>query len=99
MFITPLFHVGQRITLINDDFSILLAQNPAIQVPVKDTVYVLRRNLQFTHNVGVLLEGLVNVPIPGSKLEPNWNQARFVAVRELPATVRKEEERSYADAV
>ena len=98
MFITPLFHVGQRITLINDDFSILLAQNSAIQVPVKDTVYVLRRNSQFSHDVGVLLQEIRNVPIPGSKLEPNFSQSRFRAVQELPATM-VEEEVSYADAV
>ena len=98
MFITPLFHVGQRVTCTNGDFTILLAQNPRITVPVSDNVYIIRRNLQFTHDVGVLLQEVNNVPIPGSKIEPNFSQARFVAAQELPAEVVAEEA-SYADAV
>ena len=98
MFITPLFHVGQRITCTNGDFTILLAQNPGITVPVAENEYIIRRNLQFTHDVGILLEGLRNVPVPGSYLEPNFSQSRFVAAQELPAEVVAEEV-SYADAV
>lgn len=96
--VTPIFTVGQQVALVNADFCVLLAQNPAINVPVKDVTYTIRRNLQFSHDVGVLLQGLHNVPVPGSKLEPNFSQARFIAVQELPATVL-EEEVSYADAV
>ena len=84
--------------LVNDDFSILLAQNPAINVPTKDVTYTVRRNLQFTHDVGILLQEVSNVPVPGSRIEPNFSQGRFRAVQELPATV-VEEEVSYADAV
>ena len=96
--ITPIFHIGQQVVLVRDDFTVLLAQNPAINVPVKDTVYVIRKNYQFTHDVGVLLQEISNVPIPGSKLEPNFSQSRFSALKERP-TVAKEEEVSYADAV
>ena len=98
MFITPIFHVGQQVQLVNADFCILLAQNPAITVPQQDEQYTVRKNYQFPHNVGITLEGIINVPIPGSKLEPNFAQARFRAVQELPAEVLAEEV-SYADAV
>ena len=96
--ITPTFYPGQRVTCINADFCILLAQNPAITVPKQDEQYTVRKNFQFPHNVGITLEGIINVPIPGSKLEPNFMQSRFVALQELPAEVLSEEV-SYADAV
>ena len=89
--ITPLFHVGQRVTCTNGDFTILLAQNPGITVPVADNEYIIRRNLQFTHDVGVLLQEVNNVPIPGSYLEPNFSQFRFRAAQELPAEVMSRE--------
>jgi hypothetical protein len=96
--VTPIFIVGQRVVCVDAAFTILHAQNPNILVPVKDQVYTVRKNYQLTHSVGVSLEEIVNQPIPGSKLEPNFSQFRFAAVQELPATVL-EEEVSYADAV
>jgi len=97
---TPLFFVGQKVQLINDDFTVLLAQDPRIVVPVKDVTYTIRANFQLLHAVGVTLAEISNThAIPkGRKLEVNWNQRRFRAVQELPATVL-EEEVSYADAV
>ena len=92
--ITPIFTVGQEIVCVNASFVILLAQDPRINVPVKDQVYTVRRNLQFTHDVGLLLEGLDNshaLPKKG-KIEPNFSQSRFIAMLPQDALVLQEKD-------
>ena len=80
--ITPLFTVGQRVVCTNAEFTVLLAQDPSIQVPRKDQEYTVRKNYQLLHAVGITLDELDNShAIPkGRKLEPNFSQSRFRAV-------------------
>lgn len=84
---TPMFYPGQKVTCVNDEFTILLAQDPRIQVPVLGDSYTVRKNFQFPHAVGVTLVELDNShALPrGGKLEPNFDQNRFVMM--LPAKV------------
>jgi uncharacterized protein YxjI len=97
--ITPSFYVGQRVVCINDDFTILLAQDPRITVPVKGQEYTIRKNFQLLNAVGVTLEEIDNThAIPkGRKLEPNFNQNRFALVQ--PVKVTEEEEVGELQAV
>jgi hypothetical protein len=91
--ITPLFYPGQKVICVNDDFTVLLAQNPTINTPVKDEVYTIRKNFQFTHNVGVVVEEIYNLCIQGSRIEPNFAQDRFVVASNVVGLeVVKEEE-------
>ena len=90
--ITPIFYPGQRVVCINDDFSRLLSKNPTINTPIKEEVYTIRKNLQFIHDVGVLLEEIHNECILGSKIEPNFNQSRFVLVSEVNSLQLVEEQ-------
>ena len=76
--ITPIFYTGQKVVCINDDFSELLSKNPTLNTPIKDEVYTIRKNYQFLHDVGVTLGEVYNLCIQGSKIEPNFSQARFV---------------------
>jgi len=81
--ITPVFHPGQQVVCVNDDFTILKAQDPSIITPVAERVYTIRKNYQLLHDVGVSLEEINNThAIPkGRKLEPNFSQSRFRAVQ------------------
>jgi len=90
--ITPLFYPGQKVVCINDDFSTLHANNPNINTPIKDEEYTIRKNLQFTHDVGVLLEEIYNNCIQGSKIEPNFSQSRFVLASKVKSLEIVEEE-------
>lgn len=85
--VTPIFYPGQQVICINSEFTILLAQDPRIRVPVQDQQYTVRRNYQFPHAVGITLQELDNShALPkGGKLEPNFTQERFALVH--PAAV------------
>ena len=80
--ITPLFYPGQKVVCVRDDFTILLANDPTLTVPVKDKVYTVRKNLQLLHDVGIHLVEIDNShAIPkGRKIEVNFSQSRFAPV-------------------
>lgn len=91
--VTPLFYPGQRVICCNDEFTILLAQDPTIAVPIKDQQYTIRKNYQLLHDVGVTLEELDNThAIPkGRKIEPNFSQSRFAPVPDVEVLSLTEE--------
>lgn len=91
--VTPIFYPGQQVICINSEFTILLAQDPRICVPIQDQQYTVRKNYQFPHAVGITLMELDNShALPkGGKLEPNFCQSRFCIVQEMSATIVAEE--------
>jgi hypothetical protein len=97
--ITPLFHVGQQVVCTNDEFTVLLAQDPRIVTPRKGETYTVRRNFQFMHAVGIALEEITNHhALPkGRSVEPNFSQSRFRAATEVPVTVESREESIYSN--
>lgn len=98
--ITPIFNVGQQVVCTNDEFTILLAQDPSIVVPKKNQEYTVKKNYQLLHAVGITLEELDNThAIPkGRKIEPNFDQSRFRAVQEAKVIqMEKVEEDVFSD--
>ncbi|TGE29778.1 hypothetical protein [Hymenobacter metallicola] len=77
---TPLFHVGQQIVCTNDDFTLLLVQNPNIEAPKRGPIYTVRQNCIFPHAVGLLLEEIRNEHVAPGFPEANFNQDRFAPV-------------------
>jgi hypothetical protein len=88
----PLFHTGQEVVCINDDFTMLLVQNPNIQTPKRGPIYMVR-DIYDTHNgFGITLAEINNAAVAPGFPEANFHEARFALVPPL-------EEISIAEAI
>ncbi|WBO86059.1 hypothetical protein [Hymenobacter yonginensis] len=88
----PLFHPGQEVVCINDDFTMLLVQNPNIQTPKRGPIYTVR-DIYDTHNgFGITLAEINNAAVAPGFPEANFHESRFALVPPL-------EEISIAEAI
>ena len=84
---------GQQVICINGDFSELLSLNPNINVPQQDKIYTVRDRFNFLgRSSGITLEEIHNIPVKGSKIEPNFNVSRFALLSEANVLALVEEE-------
>ena len=73
----PLFHPGQEVVCTNDDFTLLLVQNPNIQTPRRGPIYTVR-NVYDTHNgFGITLVQINNAAVAPGFPEANFHESRF----------------------
>ncbi|TGE29337.1 hypothetical protein [Hymenobacter metallicola] len=79
----PLFHVGQAVVCTNDDFTLLLAQNPAIQTPKRGPIYTVRRLFDTHRGFGITLEEINNAGVAPGFPEANFHESRFAAVPDV----------------
>lgn len=82
---------GTQVICTNGDFSELLNKNPSIAVPIENRIYIVRDRFNFIAMTGITLEEIHNVPIKGSKIEPNFNINRFALLSEVDEMVLEEE--------
>jgi hypothetical protein len=76
----PLFHPGQEVVCTNDDFTLLLVQNPNIRTPRRGPIYTVR-NVYDTHNgFGITLTQINNAAVAPGFPEANFHEARFSLV-------------------
>ena len=76
----PLFHIGQQVVCTNDEFTVLRAQNPAIQTPKRGPIYTVR-GLYDTHNgYGLTLVEINNAAVAPGYPEANFHENRFAIV-------------------
>lgn len=88
----PLFHPGQEVVCSNDDFTLLLVQNPNIQTPKRGPIYTVR-SIYDTHNgFGITVTGINNAAVAPGFPEANFHESRFALVPPL-------EEISIAEAI
>ncbi|UYZ61227.1 hypothetical protein [Hymenobacter latericus] len=79
----PLFRVGQEVICTNDDFTLLLAQNPNIQTPKRGPIYLVRELYDTHRGYGLTLEGLHNAAVAPGFPEANFHESRFAPVPPL----------------
>ena len=80
----PKFQVDQAIVCVNDDFSILLAQNPNIRVPKSGPVYHVRALYAVGGAWGLTLAEVHNEDVAPGYPEANFNEGRFAPLEMLP---------------
>lgn len=79
----PLFHPGQQVVCTNDDFTMLLVQNPNIQTPKRGPIYTVR-GIYLTHRgYGITLEEINNAEVAPGFPEANFHESRFAPVPPL----------------
>ncbi|TGE25147.1 hypothetical protein E5K00_08105 [Hymenobacter aquaticus] len=79
----PLFHVGQPVVCTNDDFMLLLLQNPNIQTPKRGPIYTVR-GLYDTHKgFGITLAEISNAEVAPGFPEANFHESRFAPVPDV----------------
>jgi|GEM_PF-5994661 len=79
----PLFHVGQPVVCTNDDFTLLLVQNPAIQTPKRGPIYTVRSLYDTHRGYGLTLAEINNAGVAPSFPEANFHESRFAAVPDV----------------
>lgn len=79
----PLFHVGQPVVCTNDDFTLLLVQNPAIQTPKRGPIYTVRSLFDTHRGFGLTLEEIHNAGVAPGFPEANFHESRFAAVPDV----------------
>ncbi|TGE13934.1 hypothetical protein [Hymenobacter elongatus] len=79
----PLFHPGQPIVCSNDDFTVLLAQNPAIQTPKRGPIYVVRGLFDTPRGFGLTVVEINNAGVAPGFPEANFHESRFAAVPDV----------------
>lgn len=80
----PKFHVGQAIVCVNDEFSVLLAQNPNIRVPKAGPTYHVRALYAVGPAWGLTLAEISNEDVAPGYPEANFHQDRFAPLEMLP---------------
>lgn len=77
----PKFSIGQEIVCVNDDFTLLLVQNPNIQTPERGPIYHVRGLLPVAgKGWGVLLQEIYNGSVAPGFPEANFHEDRFAPV-------------------
>jgi len=76
----PLFHIGQAVVCTNDDFTLLLVQNPAIQTPKRGPIYTVRGLFATHRGYGLTLAEINNAEVAPGFPEANFHEDRFAAV-------------------
>jgi hypothetical protein len=79
----PLFHPGQQIVCTNDDFTILKAQNPAIQTPKRGPIYTVRGLFDTPKGFGLTVEEINNAGVAPGFPEANFHESRFAALPDV----------------
>ncbi|OWP62519.1 hypothetical protein CDA63_13480 [Hymenobacter amundsenii] len=73
----PLFHPGQEVVCTNDDFTMLLVQNPNIRTPKRGPIYKVR-GIYYTHKgYGITLQEINNADVAPGFPEANFHESRF----------------------
>lgn len=88
----PLFHIGQEVICTNDDFTLLLVQNPNIQTPKRGPIYTVRGLFDTHRGYGITLHEINNAEVAPGFPEANFHESRFAPVPPL-------EEISIAEAI
>ncbi|WP_375436162.1 hypothetical protein [uncultured Hymenobacter sp.] len=79
----PLFHPEQEIVCINDDFTLLLVQNPNIQTPKRGPIYTVRGVYDTHRGYGITLAEINNMAVAPGFPEANFHESRFAPVPPL----------------
>ncbi|MFD1468032.1 hypothetical protein ACFQ48_07330 [Hymenobacter caeli] len=80
----PKFHEGQAVVCVNDDFSVLLAQNPHIRVPRSGPTYHVRELYAVGAAWGLTLAEIDNQGVAPGYPEANFHQDRFAPLEMMP---------------
>ncbi|GAB3223666.1 hypothetical protein GCM10027346_02920 [Hymenobacter seoulensis] len=76
----PLFHIGQEVICTNDDFMLLLVQNPNIQTPKRGPIYTVRGMYATHRGYGITLAEINNAEVAPGYPEANFHESRFAPV-------------------
>ncbi len=76
----PLFHPGQEVVCTNDDFTLLLAQNPNIRTPKRGPIYTVRGIYATHRGYGITLVIINNADVAPGFPEANFHEFRFAPV-------------------
>lgn len=79
----PLFQIGQAIVCTNDDFTLLLVQNPAIQTPKRGPIYTVRSLFDTHRGFGLTLAEISNAGVAPGFPEANFHESRFAALPDV----------------
>ena len=79
----PLFHPGQAVVCTNDDFTLLRAQNPAIQTPKRGPIYTVRGLYNTPKGYGVTLAEINNAEVAPGFPEANFHESRFAILPDV----------------
>ncbi|MBT9392899.1 hypothetical protein KLP40_06975 [Hymenobacter sp. NST-14] len=79
----PLFHPGQEVVCTNDDFTMLLVQNPNIQTPKRGPIYTVRDIYDTHKGYGITLQEINNAAVAPGFPEANFHESRFAPVPPL----------------
>ena len=79
----PLFHPGQAIVCTNDDFTVLKAQNPAIQTPKRGPIYIVRGLFETHRGFGLTVAEINNAGVAPGFPEANFHETRFAPVPDV----------------
>ncbi|QJX48097.1 hypothetical protein HMJ29_14625 [Hymenobacter taeanensis] len=79
----PLFHIGQEVVCVNDDFTLLLVQNPNIQTPKRGPIYTVRGIFDTHRGYGITLHEINNAGVAPGFPEANFHESRFAPVPPL----------------
>ncbi|WP_019948127.1 hypothetical protein [Hymenobacter aerophilus] len=79
----PLFHPGQEVICTNDDFTMLLVQNPNIQTPKRGPIYTVRDIYDTHKGYGITLHEINNAGVAPGFPEANFHESRFAPVPPL----------------
>ena len=79
----PLFHPGQEVICTNDDFTLLLVQNPNIQTPKRGPIYTVRGVYDTHRGYGITLVEINNADVAPGFPEANFHESRFAPVPPL----------------
>jgi hypothetical protein len=79
----PLFHLGQEVICTNDDFTLLLVQNPNIQTPKRGPIYTVRGIFDTHRGYGLTLVEINNAEVAPGFPEANFHESRFAPVPPL----------------
>lgn len=79
----PLFHIGQQVICTNDDFTLLLVQNPNIQTPKRGPIYTVRGIYDTHRGYGITLAEIDNTHVAPGFPEANFHESRFAPLPPL----------------
>ena len=79
----PLFHIGQEVICTNDDFTLLLVQNPNIHTPKRGPIYTVRALYDTHRGYGLTLVEIDNTHVAPGFPEANFHESRFAPVPPL----------------
>ena len=79
-----MFHIGQLIVCIDDNWDITRADHNKVKHPTKGMIYTIRGIQEFETGVGIVLEEIVNKPLQYHQgfEEAHWLTHRFRPIKE-----------------